>query len=162
VADYFCFSSSKFYVAIQNRGGGFPFSGALGFPPYNSYMFFIANPKADPKDPKTIVWALAYMKVSMGGIKPGLYKITGKDAEDLIRLGDIGTSIDKANNLLKMSCDISKLLKDPDFKAWYDPANPVIGTGSSTSRTTLKGFSPVTKETDTSPGAWVYPKGIKP
>ena len=158
VADYFTFSDSRFYAAIRNRGGGFPFGGALGFPPYYSYMYMIANPASDPKDSKTIVWALNYMKVLPGGIKPGLYKIKGKGADDLIRLGDINVTVDKANNTLIMSCEISKLLADPDFKAWFDPSNPVIGTGSLTNSTTMKGFSPVTVVTDTTPGAKVYLK----
>ena len=158
VADYFTFSGSKFYAAIQNRGGGFPFGGALGFPPYYSYMYMLANPASNPKDPGTIVWALNYMKVLPGGIKPGLYKIKGKGADDLIRLGDINTSIDKANNALLMSCDLAPLLADPDFMRWFNPANPVIGTGSLTNSTTMKGFSPVTVVTDTTPGAWVYLK----
>lgn len=158
VADYFTFSGSKFYAAIRNRGGGFPFGGALGFPPYYSYMYMIANPASNPKDPGTIVWALNYMKVIPGGIKPGLYKIKGKGADDLIRLGEIKTSIDKANNALLMSCDLAPLLADPDFMSWFNPANPVIGTGSLTNSTTMKGFNPVTVVTDTTPGAWVYLK----
>lgn len=153
VADYFAFSGSKFYAAIQNRGGGFPFSGAPALPPYYSYMYVLAKPGSDPKDPKTIVWALNYMIVLPGGLKPGLFKIKGKGADDLIRLADLSISLDRKNNLLIMSCEISKLLADPDFKAWFDPAHPVLKTGSITSRTSMRGFTPVTVVTDTSPGA---------
>lgn len=160
VADYFTFSGTKFYAAIQNRGGGFPLTGALGFPPYYSYMYAIADPASDPTDPNTIVWVLNYIEVLFGGLEPGLFKITGTEPEDLIRIGDISTEIVSGSNLLKMSCNIADLLADPDFLAWYNPANPVIGTVSLTNKTTLSGLTPVTVNTDTSTGARVYPKRL--
>lgn len=149
VADYFTFSDTKFYAGIQNRGGGFPTSGGLGTS-YFAYMVVITN----PADPDT-VWALNYMNVALGGISPGLYKITGTSTSDLIRIGDISTQITTGSNLLTMSCNIADLLADPTFAAWYNPANPILATVSMTSRTTLIPFA--TTQTDFSPGATVYP-----
>ncbi len=160
VADYCSFSDTKLYAAIQNRGGGFPLSGALGFPPYYSYMYAIAAPDTDPSNPNTIIWVLNYIQVTFGGLEPGLYKITGTSAEDLVRIGDIATSIDSANNLLKMSCDLAPLLADPDFMSWFDPADPVMGVMSLTNRTTLSGLTPVTENTDTSSGARAHLKRL--
>jgi hypothetical protein len=153
VADYVSFSDTKLYMAIQNRGGGFPTSGSFGTV-YNSYMSIIADPVADPDDPDTIVWALNYMNVALGGISPGLYKITGTGTSDLIRIGDIQSQIVSGSNLLIMSCNISDLMADPDFAAWFDPANPVMGTQTITNRTTVIPFA-ITQQ-DESAGATVH------
>lgn len=161
VADYFTFSDTKFYGAIQNRGGGFPQTGALGFPPYYSYMVVMANPASDPSDPNTIVFAMNYMSVVFAGISPGLFKITGTGSDDLIRIGDISTEVVSGSNLLKMSCNISDLLADSDFSSWYNANGHVIGVVSLTSRTTLNGLTPVTEDMDTSPGAKVYPTRLQ-
>lgn len=152
VADYVSFSDSKLYMAIKNRGGGFPTSGSFGTV-YNSYMSIIANPSADPTDPNTIVWAMNYMNVALGGISPGLYKITGTGTSDLIRIGNIESQIISSGNLLIMSCNLSDLLADPDFAAWFNPQNPLIGTQTITNRTTVIPFA--TTKQDESPGATV-------
>ena len=156
VADYFTYSDTKFYGAIQNRGGGFPQTGALGFPPYYSYMVVIADPLSDHDDPNTIVWAMNYMSVVFGGIAPGLYKITGTGADALNRIGDITSEIVSGSNLLKMSCDIAPLLADPDFTAWYNTNGHVIGVVSMSSKTTLSGLTPVTATADLTAGADVH------
>ena len=54
-----------------------------------------------------------------------------------------------------MSCDISDLLADPLFMAWYDPDHPNFGMVSLTTKTTVIPFA--TTNTDTSTGAKVYP-----
>ena len=154
VSDYVSFSNTKFITAIQNRGGGFPTSGSFGTV-YFSYMSVIANPESDPQNPNTIVWALNYMNVSLGGLSPGLYKITGTGSSDLIRIGDIQTQVVSGSNLLIMSCDIADLMADPDFSAWYNPANPVFGMQTIVNRTTVIPFGTTTS--DTSPGGIVYP-----
>ncbi len=150
-ADYFTFSGTKFYAAMQNRGGGYPTSAGLGTV-YLSYMLVIANPADDPADPNTIVWAMNYMSVPLGGLSPGLFRIAGGE---LIRIGDITSSIVSGSNLLIMSCNISDLMADAAFAAWYNPANPVIGYTSLTSRTTVIPFG--TTQADTSPGGIIYP-----
>ena len=131
VADYFCWSDTKFYAAIQTRDGGFPASGKMGNNWY-SYMSVIANP-AD----NSSVWAMIYIDVPLARFKPGLYRVTGRKASDLVRIGDISYRIDKTNHLLTMSCDISSLLKDSRFAAWYDPELPKFGLGSMTNKTTV-------------------------
>lgn len=156
-ADYLSFSDTKFYTAIQNRGGGFPTSSGFGTV-YNSYMSIIANPATDPNDPDVTVWALNYMSVPLGGITPGLFKITGTGTDDLVRIGNIETQIVSGNNLLVMSCNISDLLADPDFAAWYDPAAPVFATLTLINRTTVIPFETVNQ--DQSPGALIHPRKI--
>ncbi len=153
VADYVAFADTKLYMAIQNRGGGFPTSGSFGTV-YNSYMSIIADPAADPDDPDTIVWGLNYMNVALGGISPGLYKITGTGTSDLIRIGDIQSQIVSGSNLLIMSCNISDLMADADFAAWFDPQNPVLGTQTITNRTTVIPFA--TTLQDETAGATVH------
>ncbi len=153
VADYVSFSDTKIYWAIQNRSGGFPTSSNFGTV-YNSYMGVIADPASDPSDPNTIVWALNYMNVALGGISPGLYKITGTGTDDLIRIGNIESQIVSGSNLLIMSCNISDLLADADFAAWFNPSQPVLGSLTITSRTTVIPFA--TTQQDQSKAAKVY------
>lgn len=155
ISDYFSFSDTKFYAAIQNRGGGFP-TGSL-FAGYFSYMVIIANPQTAGPDSYP-VWALTYMNVPLGGLSPGLYRIEGTERDDLIRFGDIETEIVSGSNLLKMSCNISTLLADPAFAAWYNTADPVLGIISMTSKTTAIPIT--TTEQDTSPGGNIYPKRL--
>lgn len=155
VADYVTIADNRIITGIQNRGGGFPTSGSFGTV-YFSYMSVIADPASDPQDPNTIVWALNYMNVSLGGISPGLYKITGSGTSDLIRLGNIQTQIVSGSNLLIMSCNLSDLMADPDFAAWYNPQNPNFGMQTIANRTTVIPFA--TTMSDSSPGARVYPQ----
>ncbi len=143
--EMFSFSGTKFYAAMQNRGGGFPTSINFGTT-YFSYMCVIAPPGADPADPNVVVWAFNYMNVPLGGITPGLYKITGTGTDDLIRIGNIDSSIDATNNLLTMSCNIADLLADDDFAAWYNPVAPSFGFACLTSRTTVIPFETVTQD----------------
>ena len=159
--DFFSFSGTQFHAAIQNRGGGFPLTGALGFPPYYSYMVVIANlaDTGTPPDEATI-WAMNYMNVTFGGISPGLYRIQGTGQDALNRIGDISTEIVSGSNLLKLSCNISDLLADPAFTAWYNTADPVFGMVSMTQKTTLSGLTPVVELMDVSPGANIYPKRL--
>lgn len=150
VADYFAFSDTKFFSAIRNRGGGFPTSARLGSV-YFSYMAIIANPADDD-----VVWAMTYMKVPLAGFKPGLYRIGGMDSKDLVRIGDIDYKIDPRSNLLMMSCEISSLLSDPLFAAWYKPGNPFFGLASMISKTTVIPYGTSTQDT-TYPGVRVIP-----
>jgi len=154
VADYVSFSDTKFYAGIQNRGGGFPTSQSFGTV-YPSYMSVIANPESDPGDPDLIVWAMAYMNVTLGGITPGLYRITGTSTSDLVRIGNISTQIISGSNLLVMSCNIADLMADPDFAAWYTPGTPVFGLKTIINKTTVIPFA--TTNQDESAGAINYP-----
>ncbi len=144
VSDYLTFNGSgtglKISAAIQNRGGGFPTSAGLGTT-YYSYMSVIAPPGSDPNDPGVVVWALVYMNVPLGGISPGLFRIEGTATDDLIRIGDITYNIDTTNNLLVMSCNVSDLLADPAFAAWYNVPAPAFGFASLTTRTTVIPFA---------------------
>lgn len=155
VKDFFSFSATKFFAAIQNRGGGFPLGGTFGLPPFYSYMVIIAN----PADTST-VWAMNYMNVTLGGISPGLFRIQGTGTDGLVRIGDISTEIVSGSNLLKMSCNIADLLNDPAFAAWYNVNDPRFGIISMTQKTTLNGLTPVVQLMDISPGAKVYPKRL--
>lgn len=153
VADYVSFSDTQLITGIQNRGSGFPTSANFGTT-YYSYMSIVADPASDPSDPNTIVWALNYMNVAVGGISPGLYKITGTSSSDLVRIGDISTQLISGSNLLIMRCDLSDLLADPDFAAWYDPSNPALGFLTLPSRTTVIPFA--TTQEDTSTGGLIH------
>lgn len=156
-ADYVTFTDTKFCTAIQNRGGGFPTSASFGTV-YPSYMSVIAAPDTDPNDPNVTVWALAYMSVPLGGISPGLFKITGTGTDDLVRIGNIETNIVSGSNLLIMSCNIADLLADPDFAAWYNTADPVFGMMTLINKTTVIPFA--TTNQDQSPGALVRPRKL--
>ena len=151
VADYAAHSDARIYAAIQNRGGGFPTSLGMGTV-YPSYMSVIANPADDPKDPDIVVWALVYMKVPLGGLSPGLYRI---QHEKLTRIGNVQHQIHKAGNLLVMSCSKADLINDPAFAKWYNKANPVFGFKSIINRTTIIPFA--TSVQDESPGSYIYP-----
>lgn len=145
VADYFCFSDSKFHAAIQNRGGGFPASGRLGTE-YYSYMVVLAQ-----SDDQDYVWAMTYINVPVAGYRPGLYRIDVAEGESLTRIGDISHRIVGDSNLLQMSCNISTLLADPLFKSWYSVSQPRIVMLSQSLRTTVVPFR--TRQADgTSPG----------
>ena len=157
VKDFFTFDDTKFYAAIQNRSGGFPTSAGLGTS-YYAYMCVIAPPGADPNDPNVVVWAFNYMNVTLGGISPGLFKITGTGTSDLIRIGNISYNIDATNNLLVMSCNISDLLADADFAAWYNVAEPSFGFASITSRTTVFPFETITH--DQTAGGKIHPRKL--
>ncbi|MFO7659611.1 MAG: hypothetical protein R6V77_01755 [Candidatus Cloacimonadaceae bacterium] len=157
VKDFFSFDDTKFYAAIQNRNGEFPTSAGLGTS-YYAYMCAIAPPGADPNDPNVVVWVFNYMNVALGGISPGLYKIVGTGTSDLIRIGNIETQIVSGSNLLIMSCNISDLLADADFAAWYNVAEPSFGFASLTSRTTVIPFETVTH--DQTAGGKIHPRKL--
>jgi hypothetical protein len=150
--DYFTFSGTKFYAAIQNRGGGFPTSGSYGTQ-YFTYMVVIGNP-AD----QDTVWALGYANIPLVGITPGLYRVTGTTISDITRIGNIEYSVVSASNALLMSCNIADLLADPRFAAWYNVNNPVIGTESLTGSIAI--LSMTSTQTDASSGCGVYPKRL--
>ncbi len=145
VADYFCWSDTKLYAAIQNRGGGFPTSGRLGTE-YYSYMVVLSN-KSDHK----YIWALTLINVPLGGLQPGLYRIEVKNQKNLKRIADISYEVVEGSNLLRMSCDISSLRSDPLFKGWQNPNKPSFGMVSQSFKTTVIPFG--TKAQDgTEPG----------
>lgn len=152
VAEYFSFSDTKFYAAIQNRGGGFPYSGGTLGPIY-SYMVAMADPTSDPDDPDTIVWAFNYMNVTFL-YTPGLYKIQNGNLD---RIASIEYQVLSGSNLLVMSCDRADLMADPDFAAWFDPANPALGMVTIISSTTIAQNTTVM---DTSPGGRIYPSAL--
>ncbi len=156
-ADYVAFTNTRIITAIQNRGGGFPTSASFGTV-YPSYMSVIANPNSDPDDPDVIVWALAYMNVPLGGISPGLFKITGTGTDDLVRIGNIETQIVASSNMLIMSCNIADLMADADFAAWYNSASPRFGMQTIVNKTTVIPIA--TTVQDQSPGAIVYPRKV--
>lgn len=151
IADYVTVSDTKLIVGLQTRGGGFPPGSFFG--PWNSYMIGLASPELDdPYAPGAVAWAFHYVSVPFL-MSTGLYKITGTGISDVNRIGDISTSIDTATNTLVMSCDISTLLADPDFTAWYDVANPKFALLSLINR--ISGTT--VTQMDSSPGGYVYP-----
>jgi len=127
--EYFAYSGSRFYGAIENRGGGFPVSGKLGTE-YYSYMLIIAN-----KGNEGTIWAMTYISVPLVGFKPGLYKIKGRGKGDLERIGNIEYQIDAKHNRIIMSCEISVLLGDKEFRAWYGKDSHAIGFATMINRT---------------------------
>jgi hypothetical protein len=151
IANYFCFSDTKFYFAIQTRSPKFPSYGKLGNAWY-SYMAVMVN----PADAKT-VWALTYIKVPLARYKPALYRIDVKKTSSLIRLGSIDYRIDKASNALIMSCDISSLLADPQFAAWYNTKEPLFGLGCIVNKTTIIPYRTTSPNT-TEAGINITPK----
>ncbi|MBW6513781.1 MAG: hypothetical protein K0B87_03370 [Candidatus Syntrophosphaera sp.] len=151
IADYVSFSDSMLYTGIQNRGGGFPTY--IGLDVF-SYMSVIADPLADPDDPDVIVWALNYINIPIVGMSPGLYKITGTGIEDLVRLADVSYQLVAESDLVIMGCNLADLLADPDFAAWFDPADPVMGFQTLVSMTNLS--TSITNIKDQSPGAGLF------
>jgi hypothetical protein len=151
VADYFCFSDKKFFAAIQTRDGGFPAHGKLGSAWY-SYMAVIADPGNDKN-----VWAMIYFNVPLVGFKPGLYRVEGRRQKDLVRIGNIDYRIDKESRFLVMGCNITDLLADPKFAAWYDRSDPSFAFATMAIKTTLLPYRTGTQDS-TLPGALVRPK----
>jgi hypothetical protein len=127
------FTSGKFHFQLSNGTGEYPVNTDMEF---FTYMIVLVDPFADPNsDP--IVYGLMYT-VDMGTlISPGLYKITGTEITDLIRIADITHSVDTQAGLLYLSCDIDALTADPDFSSWFDPDYPLIDALAMTSRITL-------------------------
>ena len=145
VADYFCWSDTKLYAAIQNRGGGFPTSGLLGTE-YYSYMAVFAN-----MGDQEYIWALTLINVPVAGFKPGLYRIEVKNQKNIKRIADISYETVGASNLLRMSCNISSLRADPLFKGWQNTDQPTFKMVSQSFKTTIIPFG--TKVQDgTEPG----------
>ncbi len=137
------FSSTELFATLTNAGGGFPVSGGLGF---FGYLLGVANPaQADPDT----VFALMYTYEQAGIISPGLYKVMGTGLGDLEKLGDVEVQEYPESNTLMLSCQLSDLLADPDFQAWYEPADPIVGVAGFTQRITLFGGP---QEADRSPG----------
>ncbi len=141
------FSETELHVALQNVGGGFPVVQGLTF---FGYLLGIADPAA--ADPDT-VWALMYTFEQAGIISPGVYKITGTGLGDLEKLGDVEIQEFPATNQLRLSCQFSDLLSDPDFASWYDPGDPTLSVAAFTQRITL--FEGV-EEADRTPGGRCY------
>jgi hypothetical protein len=151
ITDYVALTDTKLIVGIKNRGGGFPSSG--GFLSWNSYLCAVGDPGLeDPNDPDAVVWALHYVN-AMGVMTPGLYKVTGTSLSDVTRIADIAYEIHSASNTLVMSCDFSVLLADPDFLAWFDPAQPEFGLISVTARVSMSGVV----QQDNSIGGVIHP-----
>ncbi len=150
VADYLALSDSRVYAGIQTRGGGFSTSGNLGTA-YYSYMAVIANPASED-----VVWALTYINVPLAGIRPGLYRVEGWGRNDLIRLGDIRYKLDKSTGSIVMSCELSDLLADPAFSAWYKRNNPSFGFASQTNRSRAVPYRTI-KQDSTYPGSLIVP-----
>lgn len=92
------------------------------------------------------VWALNYIYAPLGGLKPGLYKIKGLGKSDLQRIADIEYLIDRKDHYLKMSCNISDLISDPDFKKLYNAQKPSFSMTFMTHRTIILPFK--TERTD--------------
>jgi len=144
------FTDTKLYFSIRNSSGSYPTSsGAITF---YSYMAMIIDPEADP-DTDPIVFSLMHTVNVTGVIGPGLYKITGSGTSDQIQIGAITHSVE--DGALIMSCNLSDLLADPDFSAWFDAEYPLISCGSMTARITLTSG---VQEADASDGAEVLPK----
>ncbi|MGD8413038.1 MAG: T9SS type A sorting domain-containing protein [Candidatus Latescibacterota bacterium] len=141
------FSDDRLYAALQNAGGGFPVNQGLTF---FGYLLGVANPAL--ADPDT-VWGLLYTIEQVGIISPGLYRIEGTGISDLNKIGNIEVQEYPATNSLVISCLLSDLLADPNFAAWYDPADPTLGVAGFTQRITLLGGP---AEADRSPGGRCY------
>jgi hypothetical protein len=141
------FSGTELFAALENVGGGYPVIDGLTF---FGYLLGIADPaQADPDT----VFALMYTFDQPGIITPGLYKITGTGFGDLEQIGDVTVQEFPATNTLWLSCQLGDLLSDPDFTAWYDPADPVIGVAGFTQKITLLGGP---QEADRTPGGRCY------
>lgn len=153
ISDYVTLTDTKLIVGLKTRGGGFPTSGGfLG--PFYSYMVGVADPALDdPYAPGAVAWALHYVNISLLSYTAGLYKITGTSTSDITRIASIQSSIDTATNTLVMSCDLSVLLSDPDFQAFYNPDNPRVGFLSLINKMALSGLTPVVTQMDYSSGA---------
>lgn len=151
LAHYFAFSDTKFYFAIQTRSPKFPNYGKLGNAWY-SYMAVITN----PADSKT-VWALTYIDVPLAKYKPALYRIDVKKSSALVRLGSIDFHVDKASNALIMSCDISSLLADSQFAAWYNENEPRFGLACMVNKTTIIPYK-TTQPNTTEAGVIITPR----
>lgn len=151
------FSDTKLYYSIKNNATSFPTGSGITF---YSYMAVLADPNADPGQNPT-VFGLMYTVDVAGVISPGLYKITGTGVSDLERIGDVESSIDSANGVLTLSCNLADLYNVPEFSSWFDPDYPLIGSQAITSRISLTGGN---QTSDTTSGANILllPKRLNP
>lgn len=156
IAEYVTLTDTKLIVGLKNRGGGFPTSGGSWLNPlFYSYMVGVGDPALDdPYAPGAVAWALHYVSVPLL-YSAGLYKITGTSTSDVTRIASIQSSIDTATNTLVMSCDLSVLMNDPDFQAFYNPNNPRLGFLSLINKITLSGGNPTVTQMDFSSGAHI-------
>jgi hypothetical protein len=94
-----------------------------------------------------------YTYEQAGIISPGLYRIEGTGLGNLVKLGDVVVTEFASINTLMISFALADLMADPDFSAWYDPSDPVLGVAAFTQRITLLGGA---AEADRSPGGRCY------
>jgi len=137
------FADDALHASLENVSGTFPVVQGLSF---FGYLLGIADPSV--ADPDTI-FALMYTYEQAGIISPGLYKVTGTGLGDLELLGAIEVVAYPAANSLRLTCQLSDLLSDPDFSAWFDPEDPVLSVAGFTQRITFLGGA---QEADRTPG----------
>lgn len=117
----FAFSDSRFYIALQNNGNGFPTNSGGIFP--TEFYFYIAgivNPENVLID--SVAYAFVYGNVPLI-INPGLYRISGTEIsfESLQYIAGIETSV--IGDMLIMSCQIGDLVDDELFGEWPSMSN---------------------------------------
>ncbi|MBN1948217.1 MAG: T9SS type A sorting domain-containing protein [Candidatus Cloacimonetes bacterium] len=117
----FAFSDSRFYLALQNNGNGFPTNSGGFFP--SEFYFYIAglvNPEHVLID--SVAYAFVYGNIPLV-LSPGLYRISGTEIsfESLQFIAGIETSI--IGDMLVMSCQIDDLVDDELFGEWPSLSN---------------------------------------
>jgi hypothetical protein len=147
VSNRISYDSNRWYIGIENNGGGFPTSdGSYRY----SYMGVISKPNDNNRNQTT--YGLIYTENQAGVISPGLYKITGTGLSDLQRIGNITIQTFPGTNYLILSCLKSDLMADTDFHNWYAPSY-CLGFSTKTQRLSLANEI---FEVDHSPNSIIY------
>ncbi len=113
---YFGYSDTRFYLAFQNNGTGFPTDEGGWFPSeFYAYMVGLVNPENVLVD--TAGYGLVYVQVPLF-FQPGLYRFAGTELslDNLQQIAEIETAV--VDDILFIACDIDDLINDEFFGDW--------------------------------------------
>jgi hypothetical protein len=118
---YFGYSDTRFYLAFQNNGSGFPTDEGGWFPSeYYVYLAGLINPENVLAD--TAGYGFVYTQVPLF-FQPGLYRYAGTEIslDNLQQIAEIETAV--VDDILYLACDIATLVNDQYFGDWPSLSN---------------------------------------
>ena len=118
---YFGYSDTRFYLAFQNNGTGFPTNEGGIFPTeFYAYLVGLVNPENVLVD--TAGYGLVYTQVPLF-FQPGLYRYAGTEIslDNLQQIAEIETAV--VDDILYLACDIETLVNDEYFGDWPSLSN---------------------------------------
>lgn len=113
---YFGYSDTRFYLAFQNNGSGFPTDEGGWLPnEFYAYIGGLINPENVLVD--TAGYGFVYTQVPLL-FQPGLYRYAGSELslDNLQQIAEIETAV--VDDILYLACDSEDLLNDEYFGDW--------------------------------------------